>query len=171
MKIRIPCLSVVIVIIAATVMSCSSSNHIPDDKKLEKSIIKNMVDSFKFVFIPQYVSPTSGGRRSLNSGYQLSVSKDRVISSLPFFGRGYVAPVSPADVDFDFTSTRFTHTIKLINTGWNISIKPLDQKYILQLYCRIFDNGSASLNITSIDRSTISYDGYIIERKDQIKNP
>ncbi|MEJ7674164.1 MAG: DUF4251 domain-containing protein [Chitinophagaceae bacterium] len=96
---------------------------------------------------------------------KLPVSKDTVISYLPFFGRGYIAPISPSDVDFDFTSTKFTNTTTTANRGWNVSIKPKDQTYLRELYFRIFDNASASLNITSLDRSSISFEGYITERK------
>ena len=82
-----------------------------------------------------------------------------------FFGRGYVAPLSPSDIDFDFTSTKFTVTTMPAKKGWNISIKPKDQRSLSELYFRIFDNGSASLTITSNNRSAISYNGYITERK------
>lgn len=160
---------IILIIFAIINLGCGNSRRIADDKKLDEQVIKNMIDSFKFSFVAEYVSPMGSVKRALSSGYQISVSKDSIISTLPFFGRGYVVPISPADVDFDFTSTKFTHTTTAANRGWNISIKPQDQHYLLHLYFRVFDNGSASLNITSINRSAVSYSGYIMERKSDTK--
>ena len=127
--------------------------------------VRNMIASQSFVFIPRYVNAVGVRNRDLSFGYQISVSKDTVISYLPFFGRGYIAPISPSDVDFDFTSTKFTSTTTVAKRGWNISIKPKDQRFLTELYFRIFDNANASLTITSNDRSVISYNGYITERR------
>jgi hypothetical protein len=147
------------------IMGCSNPRRIKNDETISAATLKNIIDSPNFVFIPQYVSHMTGPRRSLSSGFEVSVSKDSVISNLPFFGRGYVAPISPSDVDFDFTSTKFTNTTTSANRGWTVSIKPKDQTYLKELYFKIFDNASTSLNITSLDRSSISFEGYIKERK------
>lgn len=144
---------------------CASSRKIKNDEPVDAATLKGIIEAQNFVFIARYVNPMSGGKRELSSGYEVSISKDTVISYLPFFGRGYIASISPSDVDFDFTSTKFTYAIKPANRGWSISVKPKDQTYLRELYFRIFDNASASLNVTSIDRSVISYDGYISERK------
>ncbi len=147
------------------IMGCSNPRRIKNDETISAATLKSIIESQNFVFVARYVNPMSGGKRDLSSGYDVSVSKDTIISYLPFFGRGYIASMSPADVDFDFTSTKFTYALKPANRGWSISIKPKDQTYLRELYFRIFDNASASLNVTSIDRSAISYDGYIAERK------
>ncbi len=68
-------------------------------------------------------------------------------------------------MDFSFTATNFNYTVKPVNNVWNIFIKPKDKMNFQELYFRIYDNAAASLTITSVDRSSISYDGYISERK------
>jgi len=146
------------------IIGCSSTRNIKVDPPLESSDIKRMTDSPSFVFVASYVDPWNGRRRDLSPGYEISVSKDTLISYLPFFGRGYTAPISPSDVDFDFTSTKFSYTVTPTRTGWDITIKTRDQTYLRELYFRLFDNGKATLNITSIDRSAITYDGYIKRR-------
>jgi hypothetical protein len=155
---------VALIVIAAAVVSCSGTRNIKMDAPTDSVSIRKMIDSQRFVFIPRYVNPLGGRRRELTSGFELSVSKDSLISYLPFLGRGYIAPISPSDVDFDFTSTNFTYAVTPGKRGWNISIKPKDQQYLQEIYFRIFDNGTASLNITSINRSSISYDGYLTRR-------
>ncbi|MDB5198418.1 MAG: hypothetical protein JWO92_381 [Chitinophagaceae bacterium] len=159
----------IIFLLATIIWGCGNSRHVKNDSSPDSVTVRNMVESQNFVFIPRYVNPMTGRRRDLSSGFQISISKDTIISYLPFFGRGYTAPISPADVDFDFTSTKFKYTITPAKRGWNISIKPTDQRYLQELYFRIFDNASASLTITSIDRSSISYDGYITRREGYMK--
>ena len=154
-----------IVIVATTICGCSNTRKILAEPPLDSVALKNMIDSQNFIFIARYVTPITGRRRDLTPGYELSISKDSLISYLPFFGRGYTAPISPSDVDFDFTSTKFTYSITPARRGWNISIKTKDKMYVQELYFRVFDNTSASLNITNMDRSAISYDGYITRRK------
>ncbi len=157
---------ILVVLISAIIFfGCANSRKIKNYEPVDAATLKSIIELQSFVFIARYVNPMSGGKRDLSSGYDVSVSKDTIISYLPFFGRGYIASMSPADVDFDFTSTKFTYAQKPANRGWSISIKPKDQTYLRELYLRIFDNGSASLNVTSLDRSAISYDGYIAERK------
>ncbi len=153
-----------LIITVIITFGCSSS-HVKVQPPLDSTELKNLIESKDFVFIARYVNPMSGRRRDLTTGYQLSVSKDTLISYLPYFGRGFIAPVSPADVDYDFTSTKFIYTVTPARNGWNISIKISDQTYLRDMHFRIFENASASLNITSMDRSSISYDGYIARRK------
>jgi len=154
-----------ILICATAIVSCSNTNTVKADNVMDSITVRNMVESQSFVFIPRYVNAVGVRSRDLSFGYDISISKDTIISYLPFFGRGYIAPISPSDVDFDFTSTKFTITTTDAKRGWNISIKPKEQRYLTELYFRIFDNASASLTVTSNDRSVISYNGYITERK------
>lgn len=158
-------LPVVILLAAILIWGCSNTRNIKSEPPLDSTAVRNLLDSQSFVFVPVYVNPMGGRRRDLSTGYELSISKDSLISYLPFFGRGYTAPISPSDVDFDYKSTNFTYAVTPARRGWNITVKPKDQRYLQELYFRIFDNASASLNVTSINRSSISYDGYITRRK------
>ena len=158
-------ISKVLLIITAVITFGCSSSRVKVEPPLDNTELKTLIESKDFVFIPRYVNPMNGRRRDLTPGYELSVSKDSLVSYLPYFGRGYIAPVSPTDVDYDFTSTKFTYTVTPARNGWNISIKVSDQPYLRDMYFRIYENASASLNVTSMDRSSISYDGYIARRK------
>ena len=154
-----------IIVFATIISGCSNTKNANKDHIINSADVKNMVASQSFVFIPQNVSAMSGRKRNINSGFKISISKDTIVSYLPYFGRGYTAPLSPEEADFDFTSTHFSTTVTPSKRGWNISIKPKDKLYIRELYFRVYDNAFASLNVTSLDRSFISYDGYIEERK------
>jgi hypothetical protein len=164
MKVKKILTAIIILIMGVLIFSCSGTRKIKADPPLESTDIKNMIDSQSFVFKALYVSPMGGRRRDITPDYELSVSKDTVISYLPYFGRGYTAPISPADVDYDFTSKKFTYKVTPAGRGWNVSIKIQDQPNLREMYLRIFDNASASLTVSGIDRNSISYDGYITRR-------
>ncbi len=154
-----------VLIVLVSICGCSNTHQIKNDQLTDAATVRSMIESQNFVFVPRFVNAAGVRNRDLGSGFEIWISKDSIISYLPFFGRGYTAPISPADVDFDFTSTKFTYTTTPDRRGWNILIKPKDQRYLQELYFRIFENSSASLTITSNDRSSISYNGYITERK------
>ena len=158
-------LTLFILICAVAILGCANTHNVKTDNAIDSITVRNMIESQSFVFIARYVNAVGVRSRNLSGGYEISISKDTIKSYLPFFGRGYVAPISPADVDFDFISTKFTNTTRPARRRWNISIKPKDQKYLTELYFIIFDNASASLTVTSNDHSSISYNGYITERK------
>ena len=148
-------------------IGCFSTRNMKSDTPLDAIAVKALVDAQNFIFIPRYVNPLGGSRRNLDDGFEISVSKDTILSKLPYFGRAYIAPISPSDVDYSFTSTNFTTIILPVKSGWSISIKPKDQRSLQELYFKIYDNASALLTITSTDRSFISYDGYISARNPQ----
>ena len=159
--------SVFFILIAA--MTTAGIAYAQDSKKEKQAAkiaaTKNLIDSQNFVFVADYVSPMGRGRRPLTSRYEVIVSKDTVISYLPYFGRAYSVPYNSTNIGFDFTSTNFDYNITTRKKGgWDILIKPKDQNDNQQLSFQIFNNGSASLNITSANRSPISYQGYITER-------
>lgn len=163
--IRIITIKVLFILITST--GIANAQDSKNEKQAAKiAATKNLIDSQNFVFVADYVSPIGRGRRNLTSRYEVIVSKDTVISYLPYFGRAHSVPYDATNIGFDFTSTNFDYKIVTREKGgWDISIKPKDQNDNQQLSFRIFNNGSASLNITSVNRSPISYQGYIRERK------
>jgi len=160
----ITCLAVI------TFSQCSTAQKNTEDKTDSKKMsFKNMVDSQHFVFVAQSVIPLRGRFRNLTSLYDVSISKDTMISYLPYFGRAYAAPLNPSESGLDFTSTNFSYSVTPHKkNGWDIVIKPKDKMEIQQFLFTIYDNGSANLNVTSTFRDPISFNGYI--KKEEKKN-
>jgi len=134
-----------------------------EDKKAE---IKNSVEARNFVFKAQTALPASGTSRQLTSDFDLRVSKDTIISYLPYFGRAYMAPINTSEGPLNFTSTDFHY--KVTNRkkgGWVINITPKDQQDPKQFTINIFENGAASVVVTSYNRQPISFNGYVIAKK------
>ncbi len=130
------------------------------DKKADK--IQKMLDTKKFVFVAQSVIPPRGAMRQLTSTYDVKVSNDSVIVDLPYFGRAYTAPIDPASGGFKFVSTSHDYTLKPRKKGgWDLLIKPKDERDVQQLLLNVFANGSASLQVISNSRQPISFNGIV----------
>jgi hypothetical protein len=142
----------------------SSSGIAQKSKKSDakKIAFKNMVDSQHFVFEAQTVTPLRGNFRNLTSQYDVRVTKDSLISYLPYFGQAYSAPINQTKSSLDFTSTNFSYSVSAYkNDGWYITIKPKDKTQVQQYFFTVFNNGKASLSVISTSKDQISFNGFI----------
>lgn len=145
-----------------------SERSIAQDKNQGKPIIKKvsikeMIDSQHFVFEAQSVNPMRGGFRMLTSAYEVTISRDTMVSDLPYFGRAYMAAYNPTKSELDFTTSGLTYSVSPYKkTGWYVIVKPKSKNGIEQYAFTIFEDGTASLNVTSTSRDPISFNGHIV---------
>ena len=132
--------------------------------------IKNMVEGQRYLFVAQSAMPMSGRIRQLTPDYDFKVTKDTVVSYLPYFGQAYVAPMDPTQGGIQFTSTSFDYTATPRKKGgWNISIKPKDYGDVQQIMLSISESGYATLQVNNTNRQAISFNGYITAIKEKRK--
>jgi hypothetical protein len=134
------------------------------DKTAQKqAAIRHLVESQHYDFVVQSVMPLSGRTRQLNYGdYDLKITKEAIVSYLPYFGRAYTAPIDPSKGGIQFTSKDFHYSIEHGKKGgWNVSIKPTDYTDVQQLSLSISADGYATLQVTSTSRQAISFYGTI----------
>jgi hypothetical protein len=135
-------------------------------QKGKKAEIKNVVEAKSYVFVPQTALPSGGRSRQLTGDFDLRVSKDTIISNLPYFGRAYIPPANPSEGPLYFTSTQFEYTVTNNKKGgWDIVITPKDLHDQRQIALSIFDNGRASATVTSNNRQPIAFNGYIAAKR------
>ncbi len=129
--------------------------------------LKSAINSGNFIFEAQTVSPASGSVRQLTGDYYtLKVSKDAVVSDLPYFGRAFTAPIDPTKGGLEFKSAKFQYSVNNKKNSWQVNIKPNDLNGDgIQLFMTVYDNGSASLQVTSVNLQPISFDGFIEAKK------
>ena len=141
----------------------SFAQNLNSNKPSREDRIRQLIDSQTFVFKAQTVFPLGQSSRQLTSDYDLRVSKDAIVSYLPYFGRAYsITPGSPGGLDF--TSKQFDYRVKANKKGgWTIFIKPKDSQQARELTLTVFRNGSAMLQVSSNDKQNIGYSGYITE--------
>ena len=140
-------------------VGCSSTQKI---MPLQAGDAFKLVDSQQFKFVADNVAPLRGKTRQLTSEYSIKVTKDSLESYLPFFGRATQAPMNSSESGIQFTSTKFTYKVAQgRNKSKEVTIIPLDRNDIQQLNFIIFDNGSATLNVTSTFKDPISFNGHL----------
>ena len=126
----------------------------------KKQSITDLVALRSYVFEIQTVLPLSSNPGTVNPDYTLSVTPDKIISRLPYYGRAYVAPLNANDAGIEFSSDSFTYNETKNRKGWQILIKPGKQK-VQQMTLNISENGYANLTVISSDRQQISYRGIV----------
>jgi len=155
------------VLLAAFLAFTLSASFAQDNTISNSNNIKATVNSGNFVFRAQSVSPETGIVRQLTSPFVLSVSNIDIVSDLPYYGRAYSAPVDPTQGNLQFTSKNFQYDAKQYTrrnhkTAWHITIKPKDTAGDgLTMFLTIYEDGTASLDISSETRQSVSFSGYI----------
>ena len=152
-----------LLIVAAGLNSADAQTAKKDKKATKEAAIKKNIDNRHYTFMANYVLPQRGGARQLTSEYDLRITKDSVISFLPYFGRAYFdVPYNATDGGIKFTSTKFDYKVTdRKKGGWEITIKPTDVKNLNSLILYISTDGYASLSVTSSNRDFITFDGFL----------
>jgi hypothetical protein len=155
--------------ILAGIQNVSAQDKNKDAKKEKAAAQAKAVDAMlqtkHFQFRAITMSPMSGRMRQLTSEYGFKLSPVELQCYLPYFGKAYSAPIGESGGGYDFISKDFEYTIKQIKSEWEVKIHPKDVKNVSQMILRVFDNGTASLQVTSNQRQPISYNGNIEEEK------
>jgi len=153
-------LSLIILLISETTFAQDSTSS--------KSTVKDWVSEKNFVFTPQSASPMRGRTVHLNSYFDCRVSKDTLVSNLPYYGRSYSASINPSENGLNFTSNSFDYSVSPRKKGgWEVSIKPKDANDVREMNFTIFENGSATLYVSSNNRESISFNGSVSQNKKQ----
>jgi len=153
---------ILMLFVIASATSAQGEKNKAGDKSAE---IQQLIETQDFVFVAQNAVPQTGRTINLTTTYDMRLSKDTLVSQLPYFGRAFVAPMNPSDGGINFTSTKFTSTINQRKKGgWDITLLPSDTKDVRQMFLTVSQNGYASLQVTSNNRQPISFTGYIISK-------
>ena len=124
--------------------------------------VKTLVDSGNYVFHAQSAISMSGRTRQLESDYTVTVTKGKITADLPYFGEAYSAPMDPTDNGIQMTSTVFDYSVKpRKKDGWNVMIKPKDDKQVQQIALTISSEGYIGAQVVSRNRQPITFNGVI----------
>jgi hypothetical protein len=160
-------LFLVFAVVACSLNIASAQNSKKDRQAAKAESIKKMLDEMHYVFEANYVNPSRGEGRTLTSEYDLTVTKDKITAYLPYFGRGYVAPLDMRGGGIEFTITNFEYNVtEGKKGGWDVVIKPKDKnisdlKDVQTLRLTISTDGYAFLQVISTNRDPISFNGTI----------
>ena len=159
------CLLIFSVLLAAFTSPSIAQNSKQEKKKQKAMQIKAaIIDSQHFVFMAESAIPQSGEIRNLTSEYSFTVTKDSIFSLLPYYGRAFSSiDYGSSKSPMEFTSTKFHYQLSVTKKGdeWDILIETLDQSDPKKINLYIYDNGYASMQINSSNRTPISFNGHI----------
>lgn len=142
-----------------TLFSCRSQQKATS---LAPEQVTQALQNQSYQFLATYMQPTGGRQRNITGSYTLNVSKTKVVADLPYFGKVYNVQIGSTDGGVKFSSTDFTYSAEPGKKGsQDISIKLNDVQDPRELFLTIFENGSASLRVSSVNRQSISYTGEI----------
>ncbi|MDR1172236.1 MAG: DUF4251 domain-containing protein [Bacteroidales bacterium] len=128
--------------------------------------VQEMVKAQDYRFVAQRALPMSGRSVNLTSEYDVTVGKDTVNAYLPYFGRAYVAPMYPSEGGIKFESKDFDYKLENAKKGgWNVYITIKDTNRRIGMILNISTSGSANLSVNDDSRQSISFNGYVDERK------
>jgi len=133
------------------------------DNKLDKRTqVEMMINDREFVFVPRIALPA--GMRPVNisaNQYGIKFQPDFIDSYMPFFGRAYSAVAFGNDTGFRFKGKPEKFTTEKSKRSFQINALVKGEADIFRLFLSVGSEGSASLSISSDNRSTISYQGEI----------
>ncbi len=136
---------------------------------LEPAAVKQIVENRNFVFHAQQAIPQVGRARNVDFDYDLTVAGDSINAYLPYFGRAYTAPIDPNASGIKFATRKFSYKATNGKKSWKIDIEPERQGDVRQMFLEIFPNGRATLQVVLLNRSPISFQGYLTEGKESDK--
>jgi hypothetical protein len=143
---------------------CSSSKNVavPTPDETREAILSD-----NWVFVAQTALPQGGRSRVLDSRYDVRLGRDTLNSFLPYFGRSFSgAGVMGNSNPLDFRSMKFTvDRQELKKGGWRVTIRPNDVQAVQSMTADLFDNGSASMNVTLTDRTPMTFQGRVEPRR------
>lgn len=156
--------ALLLMLFATTFVTVASAQTKQEKEAAKAAEVKKLVDDRRFVFVTQSVLPQSGRVVQVNSDFDFTVTKDTIISYLPYFGRAFNVS-SSMEGGIKFTSNDFEYTTtEKKKGGWDIVIKPKDVREIQSVRLSITESGYAYVQVQSVNRQPISYNGYIREK-------
>ncbi|MCU4176594.1 DUF4251 domain-containing protein [Carboxylicivirga sp. N1Y90] len=157
-----------------------SSQNAFSQKKQERENKKNeaftetktLVDSAQFIYVPNRAFPQGGQSIDLTTNYGfIKITGDNAEGDLPFFGRGFQSHYGN-DGGIKFNGTMENKKVEINEKKRTITFSfEVKDKDHYRVSMEISYNGNTSVNVTSNNRSHISYQGEIdkIEEKESKK--
>jgi hypothetical protein len=113
------------------------------------------------------VNPMRGRTVNLTTDYDVKITQDSIYSYLPFFGVAYSVNYGSMDSPMIFSEPFETIDFENTKNGYLVKVAVKNMNDRLEYSFHISVTGSTNLNVSSLNRQSISYNGNIekIEEK------
>lgn len=155
-------LGIALLVTMFLLQACGTAQTAAEKQKLAADIV-NAVEVPDFTFKARHAYPSGYRSVYLSPYYDVKVGTDTVTAYLPYYGRAYRAPMDPREGGYRFTSTDFEYQAQPGNRegNWQVVVKINDLDRPVTFRFDIWENGSARLDVTDVDRQQISFQGEI----------
>ena len=126
--------------------------------------VKSLIDTQNYVFVAVSVQPLNNSERRLTiNKYTLKVTKNEIVSTLPYMGRMNAVPSDDVESALAFTSDKFSYSATPTKKdGWRVSIKPKDARNLDQIKLTINSDGFAVVQAIFDGLDPVSFTGSIV---------
>jgi hypothetical protein len=131
------------------------------DDDIKADTVKKRIENKSFVFVAQSAMPLKGKFISLTSSYDVKISGDTVTAYLPYYGESHTAIFGHDENGIKFKSVRNKYKVQPKKNGWNVTIKPEDVGYGIELNFDVSKSGTTMLRVNDNRRDAITFRGYL----------
>lgn len=150
-------------LVSGIISSCTAADSAltASQQAAKAAVIQDMLESRDYTIEVESANPLRGRIVSLTGIYELKVSGDDVVSYLPYFGRAYRTSFgigSPLDFNGQITNYKQERARKDMT---RITFDTRNDDESITYRIEVFDDGRATVDVTSMYRERISFDGRI----------
>ena len=137
----------------------AQSNKRENEREAKAQVVREMLESKKYVINCDYIYPMRGKSRYVGSNYSIELKGDTVRSYLPYFGVAHSASYGGKNVlDFEKVCTDYScKKGKKESLLVTFTIKNEDE--VLEYHLTVYPNGSVKVFIQPLKRDSVSYSG------------
>lgn len=131
-------------------------------KEAKEKAVKEEIDSGRFRIQVNRALPARGGAVNLTTLYSLELRGDSILSYLPYYGRAYSLPYGGGEgMNFEALVSDYELSYDKKKTARiEFKTRTKEDHYTFQL--RIFPGGSATIDVTPVNKQGIQYQGDLI---------
>jgi hypothetical protein len=145
---------------AVLLMITVSTVYAKDDGAKADSV-KKRIENKSFIFVAQSAIPLKGRFVSLTSMFDVKISGDTVTAYLPYYGEAHTAMFGSDEGGIKFKSVRNKYQVRAKKNSWNITIRPEDVGYGIELNFDVLKSGTTMLRVNDNRRDAITFRGYL----------
>lgn len=145
-----------------------SKKELKAEKKAQQiEEIKAIAESKTFVFKATNANPMRGRTINLTTAYDVKITNDSIFSYLPYYGVAYSVSYGGTDSPMIFSNLFKTCDMEKTKNGYRVKVSTKNGNDSLEFNFNISETGSTTLNVSSMNRQSISYYGNLEKIKEK----
>lgn len=149
----------------AVLASCGTPKLTPEQEAEQEKVsqqVSSALDAKQFTIDVRYMNPMRAGGKPVNDSYSLTIDGDKIVSALPYVGRGYNIPFG-GGTGLNFEAEISAYNDSGFTKGCRTITVTVDNGEDHLVYTiKVFNNGTADIHVDSRIRDSISFRGDLV---------